>query len=86
MPVIGDMRRKEFQRQDYVFGEIVPAYCYRLVLHASIPDCPTDRVIKLWKKDVKKLRKMNRWERHYLLKQLSKHPMPFHKRKFAKIR
>lgn len=85
MPVIGDLRIKEFRGQEVLFGEIVPGYCYRLRLSSTIPDCRTDRVIKIRKSDAQKLKKMKTWERHKILKRLVSHPMPLHKREVVKI-
>lgn len=85
MAVIGDLRKKKFQGKDYVYGKIVPGYCYRLVLHSSLPNCPTKWVVILRKKDIKKLRKMDPWERHRILKIWNSHVLPLHKRKVVKV-
>lgn len=64
MPIIGDLRKKEFRGRKTVYADIVnlkhlPEMV--MIIHAEIPQNRRGRVIKISKESVKELRKMNPW-------------------------
>ena len=66
----GDMRRSGFRDRRFVYAEIrnlghLPET--QLIIHATRPEHPSGRVVRMSKETVKRLRKVSAWRRGFIL-------------------
>lgn len=70
MPVIGDMRKAGFRGKTILIGEIVNvgfAPYTQLILHDRPPQTPKGRLVRIHRRTVQRLRRMNAWRRGLIL-------------------
>ncbi len=66
----GDMRAGEFRGRTYIYGEILNKGFLPetgLILHGQKPEQARGRVVKMHRDTVRKLRRMNAWNRGLVL-------------------
>ena len=70
MSVLGDMRGTEFRNRTFIYGEILNRGFLPetdLILHGQKPEQAEGRVVKMSKSTVRKLKRLNAWNRGLVL-------------------
>jgi len=70
MPIIGDMRARQFKGRKLVYGEIINTGFYpdtKLILHGKRPTGTEGYVVRMYKKTIQRLRRLNAYKRGLIL-------------------